>query len=287
MKRFNKVAIIGVGLIGGSIGLAVKKRNLAKEVIGIFRRRSTLNKALKRKAVDSGTLNIEAGTRDADLIILATPVFLIPRLAREALKYAKDGAIMTDVGSTKAWITAGIEKDLGQHRTISFVGSHPMAGSERAGVESARDDLLEGSPCIVTKTARTDKDAMAKVVKFWKALGAKVTVMDPVRHDMTVALVSHLPHIVAFSLAGAVPEGALQYAAEGFGDVTRVASSDPVLWAEIFLTNRREVARSCREFEKYYTKMLSAISGDNLPAMIGLLKTAKYKRDKFNHGKYA
>lgn len=280
MKLFNKITIIGVGLIGGSIGLAIKKRRIAKEVIGVFRRRSTLNKALKRKAIDRGTLDIEAGSKDADIIILATPVFLIPKMAKEILKYAKDGAIITDVGSTKAWITARIEKDMRRHRTISFVGSHPMAGSERAGVESARVDLLEGSPCIVTKTDSTDKRAIVNVVKFWKALGAKVTVMGPVKHDMTVALISHLPHIIAFSLAGAVPEETLRYAAEGFKDVTRVASSDPVLWAEIFLTNRKEVAKSCRAFEKYYKKMLRAISGDNLPAMIELLKTAKYKRDK-------
>lgn len=285
MKQFNKVTIIGVGLIGGSIGLGIKQKRLADKVIGVFRHKSTLNKALKRKAVDAGAMTVADGVRDADLIILATPVHLIPKMAEEAIKNAKKGAIITDVGSTKKWIVDRIEKL--PCRAQFFVGSHPMAGSEHTGVEFAVEDLLEGSPCIVTKTGKTNKAAMTKLIRFWKALGAKVKVTSPEEHDRSVALVSHLPHLVAFSLAGAVPIKDLSLAAEGFKDTTRVASSDPALWADIFLSNRLQLIRSGRMFEKYYREVVKALSKKDYPAIVRLLKAAKSKRDKFVYGKKA
>ena len=285
MKLFNKVTIIGVGLIGGSIGLGIKKRALAKEVIGVFRRPSTLKKALKSKAVDRGTLYIADGVKDADLIILATPVYSIPKLANEVIKYAKRGAIVTDVGSTKEWIVSEIEKKLGRSPAVSFVGSHPMAGSEHGGVEFAKEYLLDGAPCIVTKTKRTNKKAFDKVVKFWKALGAKVELTDPKSHDRSVSLVSHLPHVVAFGLAGAVPKDFYKYAAEGFRDTTRVASSDPRLWADIFMTNKKEVLRSVSAFEKYFKKIVAALSKNDYRRVVGLLEKAKAKRDKLIYEK--
>lgn len=285
MKQFNKVTIIGVGLIGGSIGLGIKQKRLADKVIGVFRHKTTLNKALKCKAVDAGVMTIADGVRDADLIILATPVHLIPKMAEEVMKNAKKGAIITDVGSTKKWIVDKIEKL--PYRAQFFVGSHPMAGSEHAGVEFAVEDLLEGSPCIVTKTGKTNKAAMAKLIKFWKALGAKVKVTSPEEHDRSVALISHLPHLVAFSLAGAVPIKDLSLAAEGFKDTTRVASSDPALWADIFLSNRLQLIRSGRMFEKYYREVVRALSKKDYPAIVRLLKAAKTKRDKFVYGKKA
>lgn len=278
--KFNRVAIIGVGLIGGSIGLTVKKRRLAKEVVGVFRRKSTLKKALKRGAVDRAAMSVKEGVADADLIILATPVSLIPSMAREIIKYAKKGAVVTDVGSTKKWIIDKVEGPFARsHKGLFFVGSHPMAGSEHAGVEFARADLLDGSPCIVTKTAKTNAAALGKVAGFWKALGAKVNVMSPAAHDKSVSLISHLPHIVAFGLAGAVPIKELKYAAEGFKDTTRVASSDPRLWADIFLSNRKEIARSGRIFEKYYKKLIAAVSKGKYPETVRLLEKAKAVRD--------
>jgi len=276
MGKFNKITIIGVGLIGGSIGLAIKKKRLAKEVIGVFRRTSTLKKALKHKAVDKGTMSIEDGVKDADLIILATPVSLIPSMAREAIKYAKRNTVITDVGSTKKWIVDKIEGQLARSiRGLFFIGSHPMAGSEHAGVEFARADLLNGSPCIVTKTAKTGAAALKKITGFWKALGAKVNVMSPAAHDKSVSLISHLPHIVAFGLAGAVPVKELKYAAEGFKDTTRVALSDPRLWADIFASNKREIAKAGLAFEKYYKKIIKAITQGRYSEIVRLLEEAK------------
>jgi len=286
MKRFDKIAIVGVGLIGGSIGLAVKKRGVAGEVVGVFRRASTMKRAMKRRAIDRGTLSIKDGVRDADLVILAAPVYTIVETAKEVFKYAKPQAIVTDVGSTKSWIVNKVESLKSYSgKSIFFVGSHPMAGSERAGVEAARSDLLEGAPCIVTKTPRTNSSAVSKIISFWKSLGADVKILTPKQHDESVSLASHLPHIVAFALAGAVPLKDFKYAAEGFKDTTRVASSDPQLWADIFLTNRKEIAAACRVFEKYYASVVRAITRGNYKGTVKLLKAAKSKRDKFSYGK--
>ena len=279
MARFKKVAIIGVGLIGGSIGLAIKKRSLANEVVGVFRRDSTLKRALKCNAVDKAMMFIELGVNEADLIIVASPVHSIPKIIKIAAKYAKKGAIITDAGSTKAWIVNSVERSLTKSRKIHFVGSHPMAGSEHTGVEFAKADLFEKAPCIVTNSATTDRPSLNKVIKFWRSLGAIVKVMSPASHDKSVSLISHLPHIVAFGLAGSVPLRELRYAAEGFKDTTRVASSDPELWADIFLTNKREILKAGRLFESYYKDILKAISkGDHKKTVI-FLKRAKSKRD--------
>ncbi len=272
-------------MIGGSIGLAIKKKGLAKEVVGVFRRQSTLEKALKYKAIDAGTMDLKTGVWGADLIILATPVFSIPPIASRVIKYARRGAIITDVGSTKTWIVEHIEHMLGRSHSVSFVGSHPMAGSEHTSVEFAKSTLLEKAPCIVTRTPRTNKRALKIITEFWSCLGTNVKVMTPARHDEAVSLVSHLPHIVAFSLAGAIPEKEMVYAAEGFKDTTRVASSDPNLWADIFLTNRRQILRACRLFERYYRKMTKGLSKGDYRRTVNMLKAAKLKRDKFAYGK--
>jgi len=183
MVQFKKIAIIGVGLIGGSIGLAIKKKRVAGTVIGVFRHESTLKKALKYKAVDKAVMYIEDGVKDADLVIVASPVHSIPKIIKMAAKYAKKGAIITDAGSTKAWIVSSVEKSLVKSRRVHFVGAHPMAGSEKTGVEAARSNLLQDAPCIVTKTRYTNKGALKKMVSFWSALGSKVSVMTHEEHD--------------------------------------------------------------------------------------------------------
>ena len=283
--KFNKIAIIGVGLIGGSIGLAIKKRRLANEVIGVFRRKPTLKKALKVKAVDAAVMSVEEGVFDADLIIIASPVRSIPYLAAEAIKHAKRGAIITDVGSTKTWIVEKLDDMLKGSSSVKFIGSHPMAGSEQAGVEAARADLLCGAPCIVTRTANTDSAALNKVTSFWKTLGSRVTVMSPAKHDSVAAAISHLPHLVAFGLVGAVRGGDIRHAAEGFKDTTRVASSDPALWADIFLTNKTAIAQAVRAFDKSCKAIQRSLSTNDTKGLVGILKSAKSKRDKFIYGK--
>ncbi|MEI6863634.1 MAG: prephenate dehydrogenase/arogenate dehydrogenase family protein [Candidatus Omnitrophota bacterium] len=284
--RFNRITIIGVGLIGGSIGLAIKKKRVANEVVGVFRHSSTMRKALAKRAVDRATMSIAEGVKGADIIIIASPVSSIPALVREAMKYAKPGAIITDVGSTKSWVMKEIAKIKIPKDSASFVGSHPMAGSEHAGVEFARSDMLEGSPCIVVRSMRANK-ALGKIAGFWKSLGAKVSIMTSEEHDRAIALVSHLPHIVAFSLAASVPQNILKYAAEGFKDTTRVASSDPKLWADIFLSNRVQVLQSARAFEASYKDLIKALSNGSYGRVAKILGMAKRKRDNFIYGKSA
>jgi prephenate dehydrogenase len=281
MIRFNRVTIIGVGLIGGSIGLAIRKRRIADEIIGVFRRASTMRKALKKGAVDLGTRNIKEGVKDADLIIIASPVMSVPKLAVEAARHSKPGAIITDVGSTKNWIVGIIEDSLGAGSPARFVGSHPMAGSEKAGVEFAKNDLLKGAPCIVTRTSNTDIAAFKKIVKFWKALGARVREMSPMEHDRVVSMISHLPHIVAFSLAGSASSGEIACAAEGFWDTTRVASSDPELWSDIFLTNPKEIIDAYAVFNKRSKMIIDAIRHNRRKDLVRCLTQAKSNRDKF------
>jgi prephenate dehydrogenase len=253
--------------------------------VGVFRRKSTLKKALKRGAVTAATMDLAKGVKDADLVIIASPVRSIPSLAKEVLKHIKEGAVITDVGSTKAWITKDIARALNRRKDVFFVGSHPMAGSEHAGVEFARQDLLEDSPCIVTKDKFTKRRALAKVIGFWKSLGSKVSVMTPDEHDRSVSLVSHLPHLVAFSLALAVPGKDLKYAAEGFKDTTRVASSDPKLWADILLSNRNHILKAASLFGATYRELVSSLSKNDYDGVVKFIKAAKSKRDRYIHAK--
>lgn len=286
MIQFNKITIIGVGLIGGSIGLAVRKMRLANKVVGVFRHESTLKRALKAKAIDKGTLSVAEGVKDADIVIVASPVGSIPALVKEALKYCKKTAIVTDAGSTKGWIVAECEKKAAG-RPVFFVGSHPMAGSEKTGVEAARSDLFKGVPCIVTKTRSTNKKALEKIKNFWSALGSKVSVMTPEKHDKSISFVSHLPHLIAFSIAGAVPGKYIKYAAEGFRDTTRVASSDPDLWAGILLTNKKEVLASAKAFRHTNNMLIKILKKGDEPSLVKFLGKAKAKRDKFINGSSA
>ena len=282
MKLFKKIAIIGVGLIGGSIGLAIKKRKLAGEVAGVFRRTSTMRRALKCKAVDLATLDIEAGVRGADLVVIATPVSLIPKTLKRITPFLKSGAIVTDVGSVKGWVVKECE-DLIRKSNISFVGSHPMAGSERTGVENARPDIFKDSIVFVTKTEDTDPAALKKVVTFWKALNSSPEVMSPNRHDMYVAQISHHPHLVAFSLAGSVPMAALKFTGSGFKDTTRIAASDADLWADILVRNKKAVLKSVSSFKKFYSAVLKALKRGDERQISKLLLSAKLRRELIRH----
>ncbi len=188
---FERIAIVGVGLIGGSIGLAVRKNRLASKVIGIGRRKISIDKAIKRGAIDSGTLNLKQGIKDADLIIIATPVDKVEAKITEAAKYAKKGAIVIDVNSTKQRIVDSAEKCLPED--IFFVGTHPIAGSEQAGVFSSDAELFKGNICVMTPTSRTDKKALKKLKSFWRDIGAEVRIMSPKVHDdIVVAFISFL-----------------------------------------------------------------------------------------------
>ncbi len=277
MRRFGKITIVGVGLIGGSIGLAVKKRGVAKEVVGVCRRRSSLAKAIARHAVDWGTRDVEKGVSGADIVIIATNVGTIPARARAASRYMKKGSILTDVGSVKAPLVREIEGFLPEG--ISFVGSHPMAGSEKAGVESARADLFEGAVTILTKTPRTDPEPFHVLARLWTSLGADVAVMTPALHDEKVALVSHMPHVAAMGVCLAQDGTSLAYAANGFKDTTRIASSDPEMWTDILRANRAAVLKGLDKLIVRLTALKESIARRDFDRLRAYMRRAKQLRD--------
>jgi len=277
VAAFGRVAIVGVGLLGGSVGLALKQRGLADTVAGVGRRESSLAAARRAGAVDSTTLDLAAGVRDADLIVFATPVSRIRQLIPAAAPSLHAGQVATDVGSSKQTIVQAAEAAL--EGGASFVGAHPMAGSEKRSVQFARPDLFEGALCFVTPTPRTPPYATERVTELWRALGGRVRLIDPATHDRTVAAVSHAPHVVASALVNGLDKAALGAAGPGFADLTRIASSDPDLWAEICAENAQQIADALSCTAEQLTALAHALRQGNVDALRTHFQQAKQKRD--------
>jgi prephenate dehydrogenase len=274
---FRTVAIVGVGLIGGSVGLAIRQRGLGRRVVGIGHRQASLDRALALGAVDEVTLDIAAGVASADLTLLATPVGVMVDLAEAAKSHVPRGSLVTDVGSTKAQLVRELEAVAGDR--FHYVGSHPMAGSEKRGVEEASPGLFDGALCFVTPTSCTHPRALALVTELWQALGARVRVMDPGEHDRVVALASHLPHLVAAALVNATTPDALNCIGTGFRDTTRVASGDPRLWADVCLQNRERLLGALRSFGDQLRTLRDILGRGAEPELLAWLENAKAIRD--------
>ena len=282
-RQVNRVAIIGVGLIGGSFGMALKQRGLAGTVVGIGRNPERLRRAVELGAIDSWSTDLESGVRDADLIYLATPVGLELDFIRRIVPAAKDGCIITDAGSTKREICRGADA-LVRDR-MSFVGGHPMAGSEAAGVGAADPELFADAAYVLTPTASTGPDALAAVRGLAEAVGSRVIIMDPEVHDRSAAVISHLPHLIAAALVSLThsqslrdPQ-ALDLIAGSFKDITRVASSPPVLWRDICLTNVRAISETVESFQQILEEGLKAIESGDAEAVEEWFGEAKRVRD--------
>ncbi len=245
--RFGQVTIVGLGLMGGSLGLSLKRRRLASRVMGVSRSASTVRHAKRMGAIDDGTVSLEDGVRDAQLVVLATPVDTIVPLAQRAARAMPSSSIITDVGSTKHVIVEALERT-GSSR-VAFVGTHPLTGSEQRGLGASRADLYDDATCIVTKTSRSNRRAVETVTRFWRVLARRVLVMDPRRHDRLLAEVSHVPHMLAFALIEAASAEALATAPRSFLDLTRVAKSDADLWDDILISNRHAVLAGIRRVE--------------------------------------
>jgi prephenate dehydrogenase len=237
--QLHRLSIIGVGLLGGSIGMAVKSAVTDCEVIGYGHRQDTLKRAIEVGAIDRGTGGFDAAVEGADLIILCTPVGLLGDMLRGISGFLKPGAIVTDVGSTKASVAAAAVEILRGENP--FVGSHPMAGSEKRGVEFARADLYRNALCILTPGDRTPASAVEEVEGFWRLLGMHTCRMLPTDHDRALAEVSHLPHALAAALVTMQSPEAMELAGKGFLDTTRIAGGDGGLWRDIFLDNAPNV----------------------------------------------
>jgi prephenate dehydrogenase len=273
MRLFNKVAIVGTGLIGGSLALAIKRRGLAREIVGVSRHKKSLLLAKRRGAIDSGSQKLDI-IKGADLVIISTPVDVILNLAPKLTAFLKKECIVSDVGSTKGKIVARLEKIF-----PNFVGSHPLAGSEKRSIANAQACLFKDSLCLLTPTKKTNKKSLQKMNLLWKKVGARTLFLNPQSHDRILAFVSHLPHIVAFSLIDAVPPEFLRFGSGGLKDTTRIAASDSELWAEIFLSNRKNVLQAIGFLQKNISRINSLIKTKNKKKLSLILKRAKEKRE--------
>ncbi|MFH1867349.1 MAG: prephenate dehydrogenase [Candidatus Omnitrophota bacterium] len=275
---FKKIAIVGVGLIGGSIGLAVRKNRLAKEVVGIGRRKSSIEKAIQAKAINKGTLDFRKGVSDADLVIIAAPVDKVMLKIKEAAVYGKKGVVVIDVNSAKESVVDYADSIMPKDKY--FVGTHPLAGLEESGISFAVEGLFNDTVSVITPTKHTNKKAAARVKSFWKSLGAEIKVFSPKEHDKVVANISHLPHILAYSLCNAVSSSDLRIAGSGFKDMTRIAKSDPYMWLNIFLQNSENVLNSIRVFESNLSSLKSYIRSKKKGPLFRRLYAAQQKRNK-------
>jgi len=233
--EIHRLSILGVGLLGGSLGLALKRNLNAFSVVGYGHRALTLDRALEMGAIDQATQDLSHAVREADCVVLCTPVGLFEQLMVEMGPSLKPGAIVTDVGSTKRSVVSLAERLLPEG--VHFIGSHPMAGSEKRGVEFARADLFEGSTCITTPLSSSDAHAIEAVEGLWRSLGMNVIRLTPEEHDRGVAMISHLPHALAAALVAIQDEQTLTLAGKGFLDATRIAAGDGAIWRDIFLDN--------------------------------------------------
>lgn len=287
--HFKQVAIIGVGLIGGSLGLVLKQARLADSVVGIGRRVENLKTAVELGAIDRYVSDAIEGVRAADLVVLAIPVDTYERHLKEWGHQLPAGAIVTDVGSVKGPLVEQAERLLPKH--VRFVGAHPIAGREKTGVAAGSASLFQGARCILTPTPRTDRHAMEIIRDVWQAAGSRVSTMDPFQHDRILGAVSHLPHVAAFSLINAlvemgqeaIPElDLLSYAGGGLRDTTRIAASSPEMWRDIFLWNRDNLVTMIGQYEQQLQKLKRLISVGDGPGIEKELKQAQQAREQLN-----
>jgi prephenate dehydrogenase len=282
MVEYDTVAIVGVGLIGGSIGLALRERKLAQKIIGVGRRQQSLDAARKIGAIDNGVTNLASGVLQAQLIIIATPVDTIAERVVQASAVCPAGSLITDVGSTKESIVAAVDAGLAARRSgPRFVGSHPLAGDHRTGPEHARADLFEDRTVVITPTEHTRPAAVTEITGFWESLGANVRSMPPAQHDAALAVTSHLPHLAAVALAAATPSELLPLTSTGWRDTTRVAGGDAALWQAILTANRQHVLDALDRMGKTIGTLRESLEQGDNESLISILElAAERKRER-------
>lgn len=277
----ERLTVVGIGLLGGSAAKAARAGRLAREIVGVGRDRGRLEPAVADGTLDRATTDLAEGLAGADLVILAAPVLANEALLARAWPLVDAEAIITDVGSTKAALVRTARR-LADTRPLAFVGSHPMAGSEQSGYAIARADLFRGATVIVTPTDATEPRALKTVSAFWEATGARVATLEPETHDRVVAAISHLPHLVADALVDAVRRfepAALEFAARGFRDTTRIAASDPVMWQEIFHGNRDALLAGMEAFREALDALEALVRRDDAAALRATLDDIKRARE--------
>ncbi|NOR49598.1 MAG: prephenate dehydrogenase/arogenate dehydrogenase family protein [Desulfuromonadales bacterium] len=280
----DKLAVVGVGLIGGSLALALKEAGAVGHVVGIGRGLPNLETALRLGVVDSFTQDLVKGVADADLVFLATPVQSLGTVAEQAMPYLKPGAIITDGGSVKQAVIDAIEPHL--RDDVHFVPGHPVAGTEDSGAEAAFATLYRERRCILTPTERTAEEALERIRQMWQLVGSQVVIMDVDKHDRVLAAISHLPHMVAYALVNAVgaydryDESILEYSAGGFRDFTRIASSDPTMWRDIAQSNREALLEMMEQFETFFAELKEDVATGSGERLFEFFRRSKQSRDE-------
>ena len=273
---WKRVCIIGVGLLGGSIGLALKRKRLAQEVGGVGRTVSKLQTAVSRGAIDHATDDILVGAKDADLVIACTPVQSIVDSLCVAASVASPNAILTDVGSTKQNI---MRSALGRLAPNQFVGSHPIAGGHHSGVEHAVGTLLDGALVVITPSEETSPELVRRITEFWESMGSRTCCVSPKEHDEALAIASHLPHMVASALATSTPNEILQFVGKGWMDSTRIAASNTQLWRQILEENHAPALQAMKNFATICESWVDALEKADFDRVEQLLKAGKATRE--------
>lgn len=276
MKEIKKISVIGMGLLGASVTLSSKRALPRTKVIGYSHRESTRKKSREYELAHEISDTLEGAVTDVDIVILATPIQTFEAYFRDIAKHAKEGCIVTDVGSTKTLPHKWAEKHL--DKKTFYVGSHPIAGSEKRGLEFARDDLLAGAKCILTETKQTNMNCTKLLETFWTTLGCRVSVMNPLAHDRIFANVSHVPHITAAALVNATMPQDIHFAGRGFIDTTRVASGPSNVWSDILLTNHKNCAKGIDKLIEQLRELQAAIEAKDAKKIEELLAAAGTKR---------
>ena len=277
IKELEKVSVIGLGLLGGSLGLALNSFFPRVKRLGYSHREVTRNKALHLGCVDEIYPDVADAVRNAQLVILASPIGAFKSLMQKIAENLSPGCIVTDVGSTKVLPVRWARKYF--NRDIQFLGSHPMAGSEQRGVDFARADLLFGAPCILTPTKQTKQKTITFVKEFWQALGMSVQVMTPTEHDRVLARISHLPHLLASAIVNVSDPKELLLCGKGFLDTTRIASGPPNVWRDIIMANTKNTSVAIGKLIKELVRMQLALDQENEKAILKMLADAQAKRN--------
>ena len=277
MKHLDTVAVVGPGLIGGSIGLALRKHDLADKVIGIGRKQMSLRIARRVGAVTNTTIDLAKGVADAELVIVCTPVGQIVDDVLKVAEHCPPGTLITDVGGAKGPIVAALDENM--PRDCRFLGGHPLAGSEKAGAANASADLFDGRVALITPTLNTRAEDYDLIEEFWEALGSVVIKMTAEEHDQALALTSHLPHLAASALAVTVPEQLYRLSGAGLLDTTRLAGGDATLWRQIIMLNRDNALGALEQYGAKLSALHAAIRDGNENELGRFLALGKKNRD--------
>ncbi|HOK57190.1 MAG TPA: prephenate dehydrogenase/arogenate dehydrogenase family protein [bacterium] len=279
MSEFKNIGIIGLGLIGGSLGLDLKKKKIAEKIIGYSRKKETMEKAVQIRAIDMYCKNPEELIEKVDFLILATPIRTIEEYIK-LIKKVKPEIFFTDVASVKKIICEKVKKIIGEK--TNFVGSHPISGSEKSGIDFIKEGLFENKTAVITITEETNKIAKEKTKKIWKSLGSKVFEMSPEEHDRILGFTSHLPHFLVYSLLATAQKNKnilKDFFGSGFLDTTRIGKSNPQMWSEIFLYNKKNILLWIKKFEKEMKKLKKLIENNNIEDIKKYLTKSKNFRE--------